>query len=90
VSHLEELRALVKAAEQERQLARNYDAITTAERHIASARKKVAAEVEVIVGQIKYGTALGWTDQQLRDWLCLTKAELEELRKAAKAAKAGR
>lgn len=89
MSHLEELRALVKAGEQERQLARNYDAIKAAERHIASARKKVAAEMEVIVGQIKYGTALGWTDQQLRDWLCLTKAELEELRKAAKAAKAG-
>jgi hypothetical protein len=44
---------LVKAGEQERQLARNYDAI------------------------------------KLRDWLCLAKAELEELRKNAKAAKAG-
>jgi hypothetical protein len=85
VSHLEELRALVKAGEQERQLARNHDATKTAERHIASARSKVAAELEVILGQIKYGTALGWTEQQLRDWLCLTKAELEELRKTAKA-----
>ena len=89
MSHLEELRALVKAGEQERQLARNYDAIQTAERHIASARKRVAAEVKVIVDQIKYGTDLGWTDQQLRDWLCLTKAELEELRKTAKVATAG-
>lgn len=85
MSHLEELRALVKAGEQERQLARNYDAKKTTERHIASARRKVAAELEVILGQIKYGTALGWTDQQLRDWLCLKKAELEELRKTAKA-----
>jgi hypothetical protein len=85
MSHLEELRALVKACEQELQLARNYDATKTAERHIASARKRVAAETEVILGQIKYGTALGWTDQQLRDWLCLTRAELDEIRKIAKA-----
>jgi hypothetical protein len=84
VSHLEELRALVKACEQELQLVRNYDATKTAERHIASARKRVAAETEVVLGQIKYGSALGWTDQQLCDWLCLTRAELDELRKAGR------
>lgn len=82
MSRLRELSALVKAWEQERQLARNYDAAKTAERRIASARKRVAAELEVILGQIKYGTALGWSDQQLRDWLCLSKDELDELRKA--------
>jgi hypothetical protein len=85
VSRLGELHALVKAGELERQLARNDDARKTAEKHIASARRRLAAEVEVVIGQIKYGTALGWTDQQLRDWLCLTTAELEELRKIAKA-----
>jgi hypothetical protein len=85
VSRLGELRAPVKVCQQELHLARNYDATKTAERHIASARKRVAAETEVVLGQIKYGTALGWTDQQLRDWLCLTRAELDELRKTAKA-----
>jgi hypothetical protein len=54
---------MVKAGEQELQLARNYDATKTAERQIASAREKVAAEVEVVLGQTKYGTALGWTDR---------------------------
>jgi hypothetical protein len=82
VSRLGELRALVKVCQQELHLARNYDATKTAERHIALARKRVAAETEVVLGQIKYGTALRWTDQQLCDWLCLTKPELDALRKA--------
>jgi hypothetical protein len=82
VSRLGELRAPVKVCQQELHLARNYDATKTAERHIASARKRVAAETEVVLGQIKYGTALGWTDQQLCDWLYLTRPELDELRKA--------
>jgi hypothetical protein len=51
VSRLGELRALVKVCQQELHLARNYDATKTAERHIASARKRVAAETEVVLGK---------------------------------------
>ena len=80
VSNLDELKAKIKETEVELKESRNYESTKAAERHAATARRKLQAAKEYLRPKVAYGIQLGWTEQQLMDILNLTKDELEELR----------
>jgi hypothetical protein len=80
VSNLDKLKARIKETEAELRQARNYESTKTAERHGKTARRKLQEAKAYLKPKVAYGIQLGWTDQQLMDWINLTRDELNQLK----------